>query len=241
MSHRLRILITGGTSGIGRAVAVHLTQTCDVWIVGSHEGSVRETLDAFSGLSGSVCDVADAAAVARTVVKVIKELGGIDGAFINAGIDGQGVKARDLDLGQFAHLLQVNLVGALSVARELLPVLTKPGTLVFNASMNAIRPEAQFADYNASKAAVVSLAKTIALEEGPTGITSIALCPGYFPTRMTEAYLRDPVIATELLAKVPLGRFGELSEIASMVDFLLSPAARYLNGSVISPDGGVTI
>ena len=229
MSQRRRILITGGTSGIGRAVAVHLAQTCDVSIVGSHEASVRETLDAFPSLSGSVCDVADASAVARTVAQAIKELGGIDGAFINAGIDGQGVMARDLDLGQFAHLLQVNLVGALSVARELLPVLTKPGTLIFNASMNAIRPEAQFADYNASKAALVSIAKTI------------ALCPGYFPTRMTEAYLADPVIANALLAKVPLGRFGELAEIASMVDFLLSPAARYLNGSVISPDGGVTI
>jgi NAD(P)-dependent dehydrogenase (short-subunit alcohol dehydrogenase family) len=240
-SRRRRVFITGGTSGIGRAAAARLAQTCEVFVVGSRPETVDAAIAAIPTARGAVCDVSDQEQCLAAVASAVEAFGGLDAAFVNAGIDGQAVPATDIDLTEFARLLRINLVGALGVAQAVVPVLSRPGTLLFNASMNGLRPEANFADYNSSKAGVISLAKTLALELGPQGISSIALCPGYFPTRMTEAYFDDPGTRAELLAKVPLGRFGTLAEMAELVDFLLSPAARYLNGSVVSPDGGVSI
>jgi NAD(P)-dependent dehydrogenase (short-subunit alcohol dehydrogenase family) len=112
---------------------------------------------------------------------------------------------------------------------------------VLNASVNAMGPERLFLDYNASKAAVVSMAKTIALEESGQGVSVTALCPGYFPTRMTAAYLADEATRTEIVQGIPAGRTGQLAEIAEVVDFLLSPAAAFMTGSVVSLDGGASI
>jgi NAD(P)-dependent dehydrogenase (short-subunit alcohol dehydrogenase family) len=82
------------------------------------------------------------------------------------------------------------------------------------------------------------MAASLALETSEEGITVIALCPGYFPTPMTAAYLDDPETRTELLSHIPARRFGELAEVAQTVDFLLSPAARFMTGGVVTLDGG---
>jgi NAD(P)-dependent dehydrogenase (short-subunit alcohol dehydrogenase family) len=113
--------------------------------------------------------------------------------------------------------------------------------VVFNASVNAVRPERDFLDYNASKAAVVSIAKSLALELSAEGVAVTALCPGYFPTRMTAPFLDEEATRAELLARIPAGRFGALPEIAAVVDFLLSPDAAYMTGSVVSLDGGASL
>jgi NAD(P)-dependent dehydrogenase (short-subunit alcohol dehydrogenase family) len=104
--------------------------------------------------------------------------------------------------------------------------------------VNALRPERGFADYNASKAAALSLAQTLALELAEHGIAVSAICPGYIRTRMTEPYLDDPQVAPELLADIPAGRFGEPEEVARLVGFLLAPGAAYMTGSAITIDGG---
>jgi NAD(P)-dependent dehydrogenase (short-subunit alcohol dehydrogenase family) len=243
MSTPRRILISGGTSGIGEACAARLARGNDrVWVLGSRPGKVAAALAAHDGLAGaSVCDVSDEALVERTVAEAAGQLGGLDAVFVNAGIDGQGVPARDLDAAHFRRVLEVNVLGAFNLARAALRALARPGTIVFNASVNALRPEAGFTDYNASKAAVVSMAKTMALELSSEGIAVIALCPGYFRTPMTAAYLDDQTVRAELLARIPAGRFGALPEIAEVVDFLLSPAAAYLTGSVISLDGAASV
>ena len=97
-------------------------------------------------------------------------------------------------------MLDVNVVGAFVVARAALRGPQRPGAIVFNASVNALRPELHFLDYNASKAAIVSMAKSLALEVSATGTTVTALCPGYFPTRMTAPYLEDPATRDDLAA-----------------------------------------
>lgn len=235
-----RILISGGTSGIGYACAAHLAARGDrVWVLGS--ASVAAATAELPLAGGSACDVSDADAVGAAFDAAVAELGGLDGVFVNAGIDGLAVPAADLDVGHFRRVLEVNVIGAFLVARAGLKTLTRPGAIVLNASVNALRPERLFLDYNASKAAVVSMAKTMALEESGHGVTVTALCPGYFPTRMTVGYLADEATRAEIVQGIPAGRTGRLAEIAQVVDFLLSPAAAFMTGSVVSLDGGASI
>ena len=165
-------LISGGTSGLGLATARHLRAQCDeVWVLGTTAAGVEAAIESGAATNGSVCDVTDDAAVAAAVNDMVDAFGAVTGAFVNAGIDGLGVAAVDLDADHFLRVLDVNVRGAFLVARHAARAirLSSPagGSIVLNASVNAIRPEPLFADYNASKAAVVSLAKTLALELAP--------------------------------------------------------------------------
>jgi NAD(P)-dependent dehydrogenase (short-subunit alcohol dehydrogenase family) len=237
---RRRVLVSGGTSGIGLACATHLAEKDDVWILGSSPDSVARAVSASAvSFAGSgPCDVTDPSAVAAAVAQATAAMGGLDAVFVNAGIDGEGRAASEISHEHFRHVLDVNVLGSFAVARAALQHLTRPGTLLLNASVNAVKPERDFLDYNVSKAAVLSMAQSLALEVSEEGVTVIALCPGYFPTRMTAAYLEDPRTRAELLTHIPAGRFGELQEIAQTVDFLLSPAARFMTGGVVTLDGG---
>ena len=238
---RRRVLISGATSGIGRAAAERLSKTDLVWVLGSSDESASTAAQAMGAAGWTGADVADRAAVDRAIAQAVGALGGLDGLFINAGIDGQGVLAAELDPDFFRRVLDVNVVGAFNLAQAALPHLSRPGTLLFNSSVNAVRPEAHFLDYNASKAAVVSMVKTMALELAAEGVTVLSIAPGYFPSRMTSPYLDDPEIREELLGLIPAKRFGELTEVAEVVDFLLSPAARFMHGAVVTLDGGRSI
>lgn len=238
---RRRILISGGSSGIGRAAAERLVRTDDVWILSSTEGSASEAATSMGARGWSGADVADRASVDQAISAAIGAMNGVDAVFINAGIDGQALPASELDIEAFRRVLDVNVLGAFNVAQACLAHLARPGTILFNASVNAIRAESHFLDYNASKAAVVSMAQTMALELAAEGITVLTLAPGYFPSRMTNPYLEDPAIRQELLELIPAKRFGSLDEIAEVVDFMLSPAARFMNGAVITIDGGRSI
>jgi NAD(P)-dependent dehydrogenase (short-subunit alcohol dehydrogenase family) len=239
---RRRVLISGGTSGIGFACAQRLaTRGEAVWVLGSSEETVAAARARLPLAGAGACDVADEGQVEAAVSEAAARLGGLDGVFVNAGMDGQGVPATELDAASLRRVLDVNVVGAFLVARAALRSLRRPGAVVFNASVNAMRPERDFLDYNASKAAVVSIAKSLALELSAEGVAVTALCPGYFPTRMTASFLDDEAVRAELLARIPAGRFGVLSEVAAVVDFLLSADAAYMTGSVVSLDGGSSL
>jgi NAD(P)-dependent dehydrogenase (short-subunit alcohol dehydrogenase family) len=234
-----RYLITGGTSGIGRAVARHLTAAGHrVWITGTRPDTVAAALAEGAGVGGSACDIADPAAVAAAFTDATRVLGGLDGVFVNAGIDGQGVPAEKLDPAQVRRLFDVNVVGVLTCAQQAHAVLERPGVIVVNASVNALKPELHFADYNASKAAALSVAKSLALEWSAEGLAVIAVCPGYFPSRMTQPFLSDPEVAPGLLAQIPAGRFGRDDDIGALLEFLLGPDSQYLTGAAIPIDGG---
>ncbi len=240
--NRRRVLISGGTSGIGYACAERLAARGEaVWVLGSSDDTVAAARARLPLAGAAACDVADERQVEAAVSAAAVQLGGFDGVFVNAGMDGQGVPATELNATGLRRVLDVNVVGAFLVARAALRSLRRPGAVVFNASVNAIRPERGFLDYNVSKAAVVSIAKSLALELGAEGVAVTALCPGYFPTRMTAPYLDDESARAELLARIPAGRFGTLPEIAAVVDFLLSPDAAFMTGSVVNLDGGSSI
>jgi len=234
MSGPRRYLITGGTSGIGDMCAQHLTGDGHrVWVTGTREQTVAAAIDRGAAAGGSVADTADAAAVKQAFDDAIAAFGGLDGVFLNAGIDGEGKPAEKLDPATFRRVLDVNVLGILNGAQAAHRTLARPGAIVVNASVNAIRPEAYFADYNASKAAAVALASTFAMEWSTDGLCITCVCPGYFHTNMTAHSLEDPQISSELLARIPAGRFGEATDIGATVAFLLSNQAPFLSGAVI--------
>lgn len=237
-----RVLISGGTSGLGLACAERLVQEgAQVWIVGSRPETAAATRSELDVAGASACDVSDEEAVVAAVAEAAEALGGLDGAFVNAGIDGAGKPVLNLSADAFRRVLDVNVVGAFLVARECARRMGDGSAIVLNASVNGLRPEAGFADYNASKAAVVSLAQTMALDLAKRRVAVTAICPGYVRTRMTAPYLDDPELATELLTQIPAGRFGDPGEVAALVSFLLSPDAAYMTGSITTIDGGRSV
>jgi NAD(P)-dependent dehydrogenase (short-subunit alcohol dehydrogenase family) len=212
-----------------------------VLVTGTRDSTVGAALERGVAQLGAVADVTDASAVEAAFDTAVRTFGGLDGVFANAGIDGQGKSAEELDPAEFLRVMEVNTLGALIVAQAAHRHVTRPGSLVINASVNAIRPEARFADYNASKAAVLALAKTLALEWSVEQLAVTTVCPGYFPSRMTSDWLSDPATSQELLGLIPAGRFGRLDEIGALLEFLLGPEAPFLTGAAITIDGGRNI
>lgn len=237
---QLRVVVSGGTSGLGYATAQYLSvRGARVWILGSSEDSLSQALESLDVAGGSWADAADESATVAAVAEAATSLGGLDGAFVNAGIDGEDENALDLSAEHFRRVMDVNVVGAFVLARESAKAMGDDGgSIVINASVNGQRAEKGFADYNASKAAAVSLAQSLALDLADKRVAVSAICPGYVRTRMTESYLNDPQLSKELLAEIPAGRFGEPEEVARLVAFLLDPASSYMTGTVVSIAGG---
>ncbi len=236
------VIVSGGTSGLGLATAQLLAERgARVWILGSREQTVAAALSELDAVGGTACDAAADAAVEAAVAEAVGEMGGLDGVFVNAGIDGERINALELDVNNFRRVLEVNVIGAFVLARAAARLMERGSGIVINASDNGLRPEHARADYNVSKAAAITLAQSLALDFAALGIAVSAICPGYIRTPMTAAQLDDPQRADELLSLIPAGRFGELADVAELVDFLLSGRASYLTGSVISVDGGRSV
>lgn len=243
------VLITGGGSGIGRATAVAATTAgAHVLICGRRESALREVRE-LCGAAICVADLSEPGQGDRVVAQAVQQLGGIDGLVLNAGVMVAGSVLHLTDQ-QWNTSVATNLSGPFRVARAALPhLLDSQGCLLSVSSIAALRAPADAAAYATSKAALVMLAQSIAVDFGPHGVRSNVVCPGWVRTEMANREMSefgDPLQLsvdasyTEVTQLVPQRRAGEADEVAAAIVWLLSPQAGYINGATLTIDGGAS-
>jgi NAD(P)-dependent dehydrogenase (short-subunit alcohol dehydrogenase family) len=236
-------LITGGTTGIGFATArLFLKEGARVAIIGQDEGRVREAAAALGhGVLAIRANVASADDMAAAARRVEVQFGGLDVLFVNAGIAKAALFA-DVSAAHIDEHFDVNVRGAIWTVQKMLPLLRNPASVILTSTTLAAQGAAGASVYAASKAAVASLALSLAAELVGRGVRVNIISPGRIDTPIFAKLGLDPVSAKQLadqtLVKVPIGRFGEPDEIANVALFLASDDSSYLLGVNIHADGG---
>lgn len=238
--------MTGGSSGIGRCIAETLAcDGCDVGIL--FVGDAKAGQEVASGIESRsdgcrrawsrVCDVSDAAAVARAIDEFKERFGGIEILVNNAGIFRDCVSWKMSD-EQWQSVLDVNLTGTFNCARVVIPLMRESnwGAIVNITSINGLRGKFGQCNYAAAKAGLIGLTKTLAREVAKFNITVNAVAPGMIDTPATSAL--PPAAQQQAHNEILLGRIGRPQDVADAVSFLCSDKARFITGEVMRVDGG---
>jgi len=253
-------IVTGGSSGIGQAIAIRLGQegvNVGVNYVGRPEGAeatkeaiehgVRSCVDAVHAAGARAllveADVSDAHEVDQMYKQVTAEFGPVDFLVNNAGIQ-IAKPSEELDAEAFDRVLAVNLRGSfLCAQRQIRHLLEaeRPGAIVNVSSVHQIIPKPHFLGYSVSKGGMQNLTRTLALEYAGRGIRVNAIGPGATVTPINRAWIDDPEKRALVTAHIPMGRAGDAEEMAAVTAFLLSEEAGYITGQTIFVDGGLTL
>ena len=240
-------LVTGGTKGLGRAMAEAFVEAgAQAVVVSRHLDEaqvVAAQLAAHGGTTchGFACDVTDPAQVETLAQTVLDAAGRVDVLVNNAGINIRGA-IDALTVDEFLQVQATNVTGPWLLTRALVPQMKarRHGRIINLGSILSVISFADRTPYATSKGAILQMTKALAMELAPFGITANAMLPGPFGTEMNLPLMEDPEQYAAFVAKIPLGRWGDLDEIKGLALFLASDASSFVTGAGIAIDGGWT-
>ncbi|MCM1356499.1 MAG: 3-oxoacyl-[acyl-carrier-protein] reductase [Staphylococcus sp.] len=239
-------LITGAARGIGKSIALKFAQEgADIAFTDlNRDENMEATEKELEALGvkakGYASNAADFAQTEEVVAKVKEDFGHIDVLVNNAGITKDGLMMRMTE-AQWDAVIAVNLKSAFNFIHAVLPIMMRQrqGSIINMASVVGVHGNAGQANYAASKAGLIALAKSIAQEVGSRGIRANAIAPGFIETAMTAALPEE--VRKEWALKIPLRRAGQVDDIANVATFLASDMSSYVSGQVIQVDGGMNM
>ncbi|SFS77937.1 SDR family NAD(P)-dependent oxidoreductase [Saccharopolyspora flava] len=239
-------LVTGGNSGIGLAMAGALAAAgAGVCVWGTNaernEKAARE-LEAHGGKVLAVrCDVGDEEQVEAAMARTVEEFGRVDSCFANAGIGGVGSRFLETDLSEFRRVTRVDLDGAfltLRAAAKQMVAQGEGGSLVGTSSLAARQGQPRGQAYAASKGALISMIKSIAIELARHGIRANAVLPGWVSTPLADPVLESEGFQRKVLPRMPVGRWGRPDDFGALAVYLASPASAFHTADALTVDGG---
>lgn len=239
-------LITGGSRGIGRAIALEMAGNgADVAVIYWGNKALADTVCETARTFGVralpyCCDVADFALTEAIVKRICEDFGTIDILVNNAGITKDKL-IMQMNEEEFDSVLKVNLKGTFNMIKAVSRLFLKKrsGRIINITSVSGMMGNAGQANYSAAKAGVIGLTKTTAKELASRGITCNAIAPGFIKTDMTDALPED--VKSAACSMIPMRQMGEPGDVAALALFLASDAAKYITGEIIKVDGGLYI
>jgi NAD(P)-dependent dehydrogenase (short-subunit alcohol dehydrogenase family) len=235
-----RVMITGAGRGLGSVVATAFSHA------GARVALVARTQDELEKLASRLpneslvlaADVSDADANVHVCEQIDEAWGGLDTAILNAGISPSVEDPLLVSSRMWRKILDVNLNGVFFGARAAAAVMRDGGSIIATGSVLADRPRLGLTAYNTSKAGVIGLVKSLAVDLAGRGITVNAVAPGWFESPLAAGFMADEALSRAIVEHTAAGRWGRSEDIAGAYLFLASPAASYITGSVIAVDGG---
>jgi len=241
-------LVTGGNRGLGRQMAQALAEAGAQVAVVSRRGEEAKAaaaeIESASGKTsrGYACDVTVPDQITALVEQVLADFGQVDILVNNAGLNIRG-PIEKLTLEQFREVQDTNVTGPWLLCRALATHFKTRGygRVINVGSTLSVISIADRTPYATSKGAVLQMTRTLALEWAPYGITANCIMPGPFGTEMNQSLLQNPQVYQDFIAKIPLGRWGDIEEIGGIAVFLASDASSFITGAGITIDGGWTV
>lgn len=242
-------IVTGGESGIGAACATALAAAgARVVITYYKDQASADQICAAAGgpdrATAVQCDVGDEGAVERLFIAAEATFGPVTLLVNSAGLNMTGVKLVDMELAQFDRVIRSDLTGPFLTCRRMVRALegkNLKGRIVNISSIHERAPRPGGVDYDSAKGGLSQLTATLALELAPKGIAVNGVAPGMILTPMNAHAVEDVAYRRQLEANIPWGRAGMPSEVADLVNFLLSPAADYITGTTVTIDGALSL
>jgi NAD(P)-dependent dehydrogenase (short-subunit alcohol dehydrogenase family) len=235
-----RVVLTGAGRGLGRLLAHAFSSAgAQVALVARTKEEIGALANALPGPALAIAgDVTDAAFNEEVADATVLEWGGVDVWICNAGISPVLAGPLKTDPSVWREVLEVNLTGAFLGARAAARVMGQGGRLIFTGSVLGERPREGLTAYSASKAGVIGVAKGLALDLAPAGITVNVVAPGWFDSPMAEGWKNNPKLSDAITGHTAQRRWGAPTELVGAYQFLVSDASSFVTGTVLTVDGG---